>query len=161
MDVQLVHWPTEQDRRARLDGRRQARLLLVSEDASPPVCTDPLEDWIRLPAAAEDLQSRVRGLEMRAAADGFDVPRLDADRLLVYRGKSVVLPETEFRLAGALLERVGAVVSRDRLQRAGWPDSLASANTLDVQMGRLRRRLTEVELSIRTVRGRGYLLETA
>jgi len=58
-----------------------------------------------------------------------------------------------------MLERFGAVVSRESLGRAGWPDGAPGRNALDVHVLRLRRRLAPVHLAIRTVRSRGYLLE--
>jgi DNA-binding response OmpR family regulator len=61
----------------------------------------------------------------------------------------------------ALLDRAGAVVSRDTLARAGWPDGAPGRNALDVHVLRLRRRVDPLGLVIRTVRSRGYLLETA
>ena len=59
----------------------------------------------------------------------------------------------------ALVERFGAVVSRDHLARAGWPSGAPGRNALDVHVLRLRRRIATVGLVIRTVRSRGYLLE--
>ncbi|MBT4677373.1 MAG: helix-turn-helix domain-containing protein, partial [Acidimicrobiaceae bacterium] len=41
---------------------------------------------------------------------------------------------------------------------AGWPDGLPSRNSLDVQLGRLRRRLKGSGLTLRTVRSRGCVL---
>ena len=58
-----------------------------------------------------------------------------------------------------MLDRYGAVVSRDALARAGWPDGSPGRNALDVHVLRLRRRLAPLGLAIRTVRSRGYLLE--
>jgi DNA-binding winged helix-turn-helix (wHTH) protein len=60
-----------------------------------------------------------------------------------------------------MLERYGAVVSRDALSRAGWPQGAPGRNALDVHVLRLRRRLAPIGLVIRTVRSRGYLLERA
>ena len=71
------------------------------------------------------------------------------------------LPPVEARLSSALVERFGAVVSRDALTRAGWPSGAPGRNALDVHMLRLRRRLQALGLVIRTVRSRGYLLEEA
>ena len=59
----------------------------------------------------------------------------------------------------AMLERFAAVVSREALARAGWPDGAPGRNALDVHMLRLRRRLGPLRLVIRTVRSRGYVLE--
>jgi DNA-binding response OmpR family regulator len=71
----------------------------------------------------------------------------------------VPLPPVEARLTDALLERFGAVVSRESLARAGWPDGAPGRNALDVHVLRLRRRINPLGLAIRTVRARGYLLE--
>jgi DNA-binding response OmpR family regulator len=45
------------------------------------------------------------------------------------------------------------------LRKRAWPDGLPSRNALDVHMVRLRRRIAELSLEIRTVRSRGYLLQ--
>ena len=62
-------------------------------------------------------------------------------------------------LMSALLERMGAVVSREQLAKSGWPRGAPGRNALDVHMLRLRRRIAPVGLAIKTVRSRGYLLE--
>jgi DNA-binding response OmpR family regulator len=59
------------------------------------------------------------------------------------------------------VDRFGAVVGREALARAGWPEGAPGRNALDVHVLRLRRRLVTVGLSIKTVRSRGYLLEAA
>ncbi len=76
-------------------------------------------------------------------------------------GDWVSLPPVDYRLAAALVERFGAVVSREALARAGWPGGAPARNALDVHVLRLRRRLEPVGLVIRTVRSRGYALERA
>jgi DNA-binding response OmpR family regulator len=88
-------------------------------------------------------------------------PMLDDDGVLRVGDRWVSLPPVEARLTDALLDRFGAVVSRDALGRAGWPAGSPGRNALDVHMLRLRRRLVPLELVIRTVRSRGYLLERA
>ena len=86
---------------------------------------------------------------------------LDDFGVLRVNGAWVALPPLEARLAEALLERLGAVTSRELLIRAGWPTGAPGRNALDVHVLRLRRRLTPVGLAIRTVRSRGYLMEPA
>jgi DNA-binding response OmpR family regulator len=75
-------------------------------------------------------------------------------------GSWVSLPPVEARLMQALIDRYGAVVSRDQLARSGWPKGAPGRNALDVHVLRLRRRIGPLGLAIRTVRSRGYLLET-
>lgn len=158
MEVALVHWPAEQDRREELRRAGQPRLLLV-ERGTPPIPTDELEDWIRLPADDLDLRVRVEALRRRTDSDTGQVPLLDDDGVLRLGDRWVSLPPVEARLTKALLERFGAVVSREALARSGWPGGSPGRNALDVHVLRLRRRLSPLHLAIRTVRSRGYLLE--
>lgn len=161
MDVVLVRWPLEEERRSTLAAEGQARLLLVEGSSEAPIPEDLLEDWIRVPADESDVQARVEGLRLRAAAvTAVDrVPELDPDGLLRLDGQWVSLPPVEARLMAALLERMGAVVSREQLAKSGWPRGAPGRNALDVHMLRLRRRIAPVGLAIKTVRSRGYLLE--
>ena len=160
MDVAMVHWPGEL---ARLDELRQTgspRLLLVEADADPPHAIDCLEDWVRLPAGDSDVRARVVALTARSSAHGL-LPEIDDDGLLRFRGEWAALSPVETELARALVERFGGVVGRDALAKRAWPIGLPTRNALDVHMLRLRRRITPLELEVRTVRGRGYLLQRA
>lgn len=153
----MVRWPVEAGRRERFAEQGQPRLLLVEDDTQPPIGDDPLEDWVRVPASEIDVQARMATLAARARAAA--APRLDVDGVLRYGTLWVSLPPVEARITRAMLERFGAVVSRESLSRAGWPDGAPGRNALDVHVLRLRRRLAPVRLVIRTVRSRGYLLE--
>lgn len=154
-----MRWPAEQGRRAELAGAGRPCLLLVEDGMSPPPVADELEDWIRVPAGDEDLRARIDGLRRRLQARVAPVPDLDEDGVLRVADRWVSLPPVESRLMAALLQRYGAVVSREALGRAGWPDGAPGRNALDVHMLRLRRRVGPLDLAIRTVRSRGYLLE--
>lgn len=159
MDVVLLRWPFEEGRRARLEHEGKLRLLLVEGGVPAPACVDPFEDWVRVPADEDDVRARVDGLALRYGTGRADLPQLDHDGLLRRRGGWVSLPPVEARLMSALIERFGAVVSRDQLSRIGWPKGAPGRNALDVHVLRLRRRIAPVGLAIKTVRSRGYLLE--
>jgi DNA-binding response OmpR family regulator len=159
VDVELVRWPSEEKARDHFCDLGRPRLLLVEEGVAPPISADVLEDWIRMPIDDIDLQARVDGLQLRVEAHRDDVPDLDVDGVLRLGRGWVSLPPVEARLIGALLARIGAVVSRDALAQAGWPGGAPGRNALDVHVLRLRRRIDELGLKIRTVRSRGYLLE--
>jgi len=161
MDITLIRWPAEAGRLPGLRDARVPRLLLVDEGAPPPVVEDEYEDWIRVPAPEEDLRARVAGLSRRAQAAGEGAPEIDEYGVVRFNGAHTAVPPVEARLAELLIARFGAVVGRPELSEAGWPGGHASRNALDVHVLRLRRRLNEVGLSIRTVRARGYLLEPA
>lgn len=159
MDVVLVRWPAGERRRIELRDRCVPRVLLVEADAPPPAVVDDLEDWIRVPVDEVDLHARVDAIERRCRSRVGAAPTLDEDGVLRFGDGWVPLPPVEARLTGALLERAGAVVSREVLGRAGWPGGAPGRNALDVHVLRLRRRLRPLGLAIRTVRSRGYLLE--
>lgn len=158
MDVALIKWPSDEELRRELAEQGHPRLLLVDPGADPPECTDVLEDWVRLPVSRPDRNARIRTLEKRAGDRPGPVPSLDSDGVLEYRELRTGLSPLQAELVKPMIERFGAVVARETLVSAGWPESEASPNTLDVTMGRLRRQLLIVGLKVRTVRSRGYLL---
>jgi DNA-binding response OmpR family regulator len=159
MNVVLVRWPEEQSMLERLRADGAPRLILVGDGLAAPEPVDLLEDWIRLPAREGDVRVRVATLVARAGREA-PLPGIDDDGLLRYRGRWVTLSPVERCLAGALVERFGAVVGRDALARRAWPGGTPTRNALDVHMLRLRRRIAPLGLEIRTVRARGYLLQS-
>jgi DNA-binding response OmpR family regulator len=72
----------------------------------------------------------------------------------------VSLSPVEQSLASAMLDRFGAVVTRDILADRAWPSGVPTRNALDVHVLRLRRRIAPLGLEIRTVRSRGYLMQS-
>lgn len=160
-DVAVLRWPGDRQHREEMARSGRARLLVVENDAAPPVASDPLEDWVRESAGELDFRARLEGLRMRLEQTLEILPRLDDDGVIRFGERWAPLPPVEARLTGALVRRFGAVVSRDDLTVAGWPDGAPGRNALDVHVLRLRRRLEPVRLVIRTVRSRGYLLEPA
>lgn len=153
-------WPADAHRRTTL--RREGRpcLLLVDAGAQPPALAGCLEDWVRMPATDVDIEARCATLARRVDQHRESRPHpILRDGVLRVGEAWVSVPPVESRLLAALLERAGSVVSRPSLARAGWPGGDPDRNTLDVHMGRLRRRLTEVGVNVVTVRSRGYLLD--
>lgn len=158
-DVALVRWPHESERLDELRAAGAPRLLLVEGGVTPPVVEGGAEDWIRLPADEADLRARVQGIERRAQEGRAAPPEIDDDGVIRVGEEWVSLPPVEARLTRALVDRYRAVVSREALARAGWPEGAPGRNALDVHVLRLRRRLAPLGLTISTVRSRGYLLE--
>lgn len=160
MDVVTLRWPAEDARRMALAEAGIPRLLVIDGDRPPPHISDALEDWIRVPALEVDRRARVEALRRRADIEVTgDLPSIDTDGIVRAGRAWVSVPPVEARLAALLIERFGAVVSREELGEAAWPDGLAQRNALDVRILRLRRRIEELGLVIRTIRSRGYLLE--
>jgi DNA-binding response OmpR family regulator len=157
--VAVVDWPAGQEARVSATASGRPCLLLVDRDAPPPELA-LTEDWVRLPASHIDVAARVRALAQRVEPPAPVVDPALEDGVLRVNGSWVAIPPVEGRLLSALLERPGAVVSRAALARAGWPERQPDRNTLDVHIGRLRRRISPVGMRLATVRSRGYLLET-
>ena len=155
MEIELLQWPAEEARRVQLSQISSPRILLVSPDVNPPVSSDPLEDWIRLPLDRTDLQARVEGLSRRANPH----PHIDDDGVLHHGRSWVALPPVEARIMAELLVNFDRVVTRERLLHQGWPGEERRRNVLDVHLVRLRRRLEPLGLVITTVRKRGYVLQ--
>lgn len=159
MDVDLIRWPSQRQRRDELRLARLPRLLLVAPDTPAPVSVDPLEDWVRLPVDRNDLQARLDALAARGRAPGLVAPHLDEWGVLRFGGRQVTFPPLEARLVSLLVANFKGVVRRDALAEAGWPGDNPGRNALDVHILRLRRRLEPLGLQVRTVRSRGYLLD--
>ncbi len=154
-EVMIVRWPEEGDEGLRLAGAGVAVLYLVTGDENPPRPTTCLEDWVRIPGDDRDLSARVAALELRAVAHQAP-PRVDEQGRLHYRGNTLSLPPDEARLAAALVRHLDAVVTdNDLSQELDEVDPGASLRTL---MAQLRARLRHVDLLIRRIRRRGYML---
>jgi DNA-binding response OmpR family regulator len=79
---------------------------------------------------------------------------------LLRRGdRWVSLTPTEERVLRVLLDRAGRVCSRTLLTDAGWPRGPGNERILDTYVRRLRAKIPELGLEIRTVRKRGFLLD--
>jgi len=170
VNVALIRWPGEEEKGASLLASRQPHLLLV-ESGPPPTSASPIEDWIRVPASAIDLEARLESLRSRSrqletghSPEDSVTPRLEEGGVLRFGGGWVSLSPLEARLVAALLERPGAVATRQALIESGWPQVGEGRpdprrNALDAHMLRLRQRLPAVGLTVRTIRSRGYLLD--
>lgn len=161
-DIDVVTWPDQATRLAELRDAGLPRLILVEGSGLPLVTSDPLEDWIRVPADAADLELRIATLRRRVDESEEVRPEMDDAGLVRFGDEWVALPPVEARIVGALVDEWGSVVSREELGRKGWPDdSVNGRNALDVHITRIRKRLRGSGMALRTVRSQGYLLEAA
>ena len=157
-EVTLILWPGEPDLLTALRASGRPRLLLIGPHTAPPDLADPLEDWVRLPVEADELELRLASLRARAALQPAK-PVIDDSGLLRSRGRFASLSPLEERLARPLLEHFEAVVPIDQLLDAGWPHGSSNPDTLKVHISILRRKLLTLGLEITAVRGRGYILK--
>ena len=115
VDVVLVRWPKENEHRDRLAREGRPRLLLLEAGVLPPLVEDPLEDWVRIPAPDTDVRARLDTLALRARLRAPSQPTLDDDGVIRHNGLWASLPPVEARITRLLLDRLGAVVSRESL----------------------------------------------
>lgn len=124
------------------------------------------DDYLTKPFEFAELVARLQALARRSnperRAEVGDL-RLDplSHKASTTRGETDLTP-TEFRLLGALASRPGEALRRREMIAAAWPaGAIVNDNTLDVYVGRLRRKIAALGSSatIRTVHGVGYRLE--
>ena len=85
-----------------------------------------------------------------------------AGRRATIKGTPLDLSARELGVLEVLMMRVGRVVSKEQLaeQLYGWGEEVG-ANAIEVYVHRLRKKLEPAGVSVRTIRGLGYLLEKA
>ncbi|MDG4861959.1 winged helix-turn-helix domain-containing protein [Streptomyces sp. T-3] len=155
--VELIRWPTESARRDSCRDKGVMRLLVLEAGVEAPVCTDIREDWVRTPISKEDLRARIDSLRVKGSTD--QVPSVDRNGVLRFRSVSAVLSPTETDLVTLLAESFTRVVQRTALLEVLARTAPASRNALDLHIMRIRRRVGQLGLGVRTVWGRGYVLE--
>ncbi|MDE2081754.1 MAG: response regulator [Burkholderiales bacterium] len=119
------------------------------------------DDYVLKPFDLDELIARVRALLRRHAGSGSALLAcgtlvLDpARRTATLDGADVALSAREFAVLEALMQRPGAVLSREALEEKvyGWGEEVGS-NAIEVHLHHLRRKLGGNR--IRNVRGVGY-----
>jgi len=154
----------------RAQGITAPALFLIRRDAAsgpPPDFGTTHDDYVFEPVEIHEVVARVRALLRSSHGGGpaVDVGTVRLDPVMhALSGESgaVSLTPTEFRVLSALAERRGAVVRRQELIRAAWPEgAIVHDNTLDQYIRRLRGKLRKVTdgTGIVTTRRVGYRLE--
>lgn len=119
------------------------------------------DDYVLKPFDLDELVARVRTVIRRRS--GQASPSLRAGKLTLdpikktvdFAGDAIELSAKEFAVLEALMQRPGAVLSREQLEESvyGW-DQEISSNAIEVHLHRLRKKLgADV---IKNVRGVGY-----
>lgn len=122
------------------------------------------DDFLSKPFAMAELRARVRALGRRgpiARSTSLRVgsSQVDLTAHRVFRdGQEVPVTARELAVLELLASRKGRVVERYHILQTIWDDlNEGASSSLDVIIGRLRRKLGGDV--IRTVRGKGYLLD--
>ena len=133
------------------------------------------DDYMTKPFSMAELQARLAAMLRRARLPAFggslelaidSARRLRVDAVLpqAWLGEDALeLTQREWSLLSLLVTHAGQVVSREDVM-AIWQselgDGVVVTNALEVYIHRLRRKLTDSGISIRNVRGLGYMLES-
>jgi two-component system OmpR family response regulator len=77
-------------------------------------------------------------------------------------GKTLELTTRELSVLEALMTRIGWVTSKDQLlERLYSYAEEASGNAIEVYIHRLRKKIEPAGVTIRTIRGLGYIIDKA
>ncbi len=154
----LRHW--------RAQGRDMPVLILTARSAWHEKVTGMdagADDYLTKPFHMEELLARLRALlrrltphhsaQWQCGSIWLDTRQATAS----VNGMPLALTSHEFKILSLLMQRPGEVLSRTELSEHVYPyDSERDSNTIEVFVGRLRKKLPPG--SIETVRGLGYRL---
>jgi two-component system copper resistance phosphate regulon response regulator CusR len=157
-------------RQVRRHGLQTPVLILTAKDTLPDRVAGldaGGDDYLAKPFPLEELLARVRALLRRAGQDGvvYRCGDLEIDvrrRRVTRAGRVVFLSSTEFSLLELLAQSKGLAVSKVEILRQVWDDVERDANVVEVYINYLRHKLERggAPRLIRTVRGRGYSLDS-
>ncbi|MGB4812391.1 MAG: response regulator transcription factor [Methylophilaceae bacterium] len=155
-------------KRLRARGNKTPVLLLTAlEDTQNRVKGLDLgaDDYLTKPFDLAELEARLRALIRRGVSGGsakitFGELTFDTvDRQCYIQNEALPLSARELALLELLMLKTNKVVSKAKILEhlCSWDDEI-SENAVEVIVSRLRKKLNEFNIEVRTVRGLGYLL---
>jgi len=155
---------------SRLDPMRKCAVLAISTYDRVEERVRGLDlgadDYLVKPFAVEEFEARIRAILRRGQAQRdsrIEVAALAVDlvgKRAWIDGSSVDLTAREWSVLIQLLLRIGQVVSKAQiLLMLGGDQQPLSDNAVEVYVSRLRVKLADAGINIRTLRGFGYMIE--
>ena len=124
------------------------------------------DDYLIKPFDMEELDARIRALIRRKPLEGGSVIQLGAltydraGRRLQLSGNDLAIPQRELAVFECLFERAGQIVSKsqiaDHLYGIG---AEIEERVVEVYVSRLRKKLSDANIEIKSARGLGYMME--
>lgn len=157
-------------RRVRAAGKTLPLLVLTARDRwqdKVEALQAGADDYVTKPFHVAEVMARVQALLRRASGHADPVLRAGVISLdprsqtVAVADQPVELTAFEYRLLEYLVHHAGEVVTKSELAERLYPDDAErDSNTVEVFVGRLRRKLDPEERlhPIETLRGRGYRL---
>lgn len=157
-------------RKAREGGFARSILILTARDdpdSTVEGLSEGADDYLGKPFDLEVLAARARALLRRNAVrptEELSAGNLRLDpgrRIATCDGKTLSLTAREFTILESLMRRPGGVLSREEILEQAWGErEEPMSNTIDVLIGRLRKKIDPAGggSRIETVRGMGYRL---
>lgn len=120
------------------------------------------DDYIVKPCNMKELYARLNNALVKynnVNTESSDLRVIDEGNLVMFKGRSIALTTREFSIFKALLVEEGIAVKRDILLTSLDQDSVMIKRNVDVHVFSLRKKLSDISLTVTTVRGVGYKLE--
>lgn len=160
VEVPVVRWPDAAATRERHTRAGTPCLLVVGATDRAPTRWAELEDWVRETAPRAEFVTRAVTVARRA--DLLQRPRLDHTRVVRFRDRTVVVPETQARLVGLLVERFGETVADAEIRALCDGGGVSThSEAVKTALRRLKDTLAPLGLHLARVRAAGYLLDRA
>ncbi len=157
--------------RLRRDGNRVPVLILTAKDTSQDIVRgldSGSDDYLTKPFDMGEFLARCKALVRRTYDRPDPVVRVGglsldtSSRIVTLQGQRVVLRPMEYRLLEYLMFRAGQVVSKEEILDHLYDFNAESfSNVIEVYVSSLRKKVVaeSAQVSIRTIRGQGYVIE--
>lgn len=79
------------------------------------------------------------------------------EKILSRQGSDISLTDVEFQILSYFVAQKDRWIAREELIQYVWGQSTNSRNTLDTHLSNLKRKIPDLKISLKVVRGRGFL----